>query len=382
VTRNNFASLPPWMNGAWRPLFIFLTWPYNAMRRFGKHFTDPEGRLIWWGANSTVADGMKAFFLLAAPATIAGSFAIDWYDKNIQGKKQNLRETDWTTALPGVGLFTDPAAWVERVGRYGSAGLATDILNQVINYDTQRNLSLDNRIVAVNALSGLVNSLVITPLAQEGNITYGSVARPFFQAIGGGGVLQYLQILNNALGLNTQDAAINSRINTGNYLRAAGREMNLPVRVSRGAAELPSPSTPYLQQMELAALVNNRELFRDAYRNAVDAARNDPTRKAPGAAEKYVAENFIERHPLKRIFRVAPTESEYRKLLGNMDDYGAGQVRASINSYNRYLTNWFGKKPYYGKADRDENSVEQLIRSANRINSRQPSGIDSFLAIP
>ena len=377
--QNNFASLPPWMQtGPLRPLFIFLTWPYNAMRRFGKGFTDPEGRLIWWGANSTVKDGMMAFFLMAAPATIAGSFAIDWYDKYLLGKRQNLRETHWTTALPGIGAFTDPAAFVERVGRYGSAGLATDILNQIVNYDTQRNLSLDSRIVAVNALTSLVNSLVITPLHQGGNVTYASVARPFFQAIGGGGVLQYLQIANNALDLNTQDAAINARINTGNYLRAAGREINLPVRVARGAAELPTRSTPYLQQMELAALVNNQELFRDAYRNAMAAARED--KKEDPA--KYVAENFMERHPLKRIFRVAPTETEYRKLLATMDEYGAGQVRQAINSYNRYLTTMFGKKPYYGKADRTAPTPENLIRSANRINAGSTIGADTFLAIP
>lgn len=377
--QNNFASLPPWMqSGPLRPLFIFLTWPYNAMRRFGKTFTDPEGRLVWWGANSTVADGMKAFFLVAAPATIAGSFAIDWYDKYLLGKKQNLREASLATAIPVVGAFTDPAAFVERVGRYGSAGLASDVINQIINFDTQRNLSLDNRIVAINALSSLVNSLAVTPIQQHGNITYGSVGRPFFQAIGGGGVLQYLQIVNNALGLNNQDAAINSRINTGNYLRAAGRELNLPVRVSRGAGEAPNAATPYLQQMELAALVNNTELFRDAYRNAIEAARTF----RDGDAEKYVADNFNERHPLRRLFKQSPTDADYRKMLGLMDEHGAAQVRASINSYNRYLTNWFGKKAFFGKAAKDGASAEDLMRAATRINSGLERETNSLLAIP
>lgn len=376
--QNNFASLPPWMQaGPLRPLFVFLTWPYNAMRRFGKTFTDPDGRLIWWGANSTVADGMKAFFLVAAPATVAGSFAIDWYDKYLLGKKQNLRETSWTTALPIYGAVTDPAAFIERVGRYGSAGFATDILNQIVNYDTQRNLSLDNRIVAINAISGLVNSLVTTPIQQGGNITYSSVVRPFLQSIGGGGVLQYLQISNNLLGLNNQDAAINARINTGNYLRAAGHELNLPVRISRGPMEAPTPTTPYLQQMELAALVGNTDLFRDAYRSAVAAARG-----AHENAEKYVADAFAERHPLKRIFRTAPTETQYRRLLGEMDQYGATQVRAAINSYNKFLSGWFQKKPYFGRADQSSKSVEDLIRDANRINSREVPTAESLLAIP
>lgn len=367
----NFSNLPHWMTGPLRPLFTFLTWPYMATRRFGKQFLDPDGRLIWWGANSTVADGMKAFFVVAAPATIAGSFAIDWYDKYLLGKKQNLRETGLATALPVIGAFADPAAFVERVGRYGSAGFATDLLNQIVNFDSQRNLSLDNRIVAVNALSSLINSLTVTPVQQGGNITWASVGRPFFQSVGGGGVLQYLQLAQNFLGLNNQDAAVNARINTGNYLRAAGRELGVQIRVFQGASFAPTPVTPYLQQMELAALVNNTELFREAQRAAVRAAREDgpPSAQASeDAARKYVADQFADRHPLRRLFRTAPTESDYRKMLGLMDSYGAGQVRQAVNSYNRYLTNWFGKKAYYGRADENTTSVEDLIRAASRIN--------------
>lgn len=385
--QSNFASLPPWMqSGPLRPLFIFLTWPYNAMRRFGKSFVDAQGRIgrgengkiAWWGENSTIADGMKAFFVLSAPATIAGSFAIDWYDKYLQGKRQNLREASALTAIPLIGPVMDPAAFVERIGRYGSAGLATDVINQIVNYDSQRNLSLDNRIVAINAIHSAINSLVSTPIAQGGNITYASVGRPFFQSIGGSGVLQYLQIMQNVLGLNTQDAAINARINTGNYLRAAGRTLDLPVAVMTGQQFVPTPITPYLQQMELGALVNNTDLFRGAYQNAVQAAR-DAGQADP---EKYIADNFAERHPLKRLFKGAVSETDYRRMLGQMGDYGAGQVRAAINSYNRYLTNWFGRKGYYGKADSSGQTVEQLIREASKINSDMDREANSLLAIP
>lgn len=372
--QSNFASLPPWMqSGPLRPLFIFLTWPYNAMRKFGKTFLDPEGRvgrnenggIVWWGENSTIMDGLKTFFLLSAPATIAGSFAIDWYDKYVVGKKQNLREASLLTAVPVVGAVVDPAAFLERIGRYGSAGFATEIVNQIVNLGTERNLSLDNRIVAINAIGSMINSLAITPYQQRGNITYASVGRPFLQSIGGAGVLQYLQIMQNMLGLNTQDAAINARINTGNYLRAAGRELNLPVAVFSGAASVPTPISPYLQQMELAALVNNPELFREAYRSAIQAAR-DEKKENP---EKYVADNFAERHPLKRLFKGTVSESDYRRMQGEMGEYGAAQVRAAINSFNRYLNSWFGKKSYFGKADKDSATVEQLISRATRINS-------------
>jgi|GEM_PF-4034916 len=94
--------------------------------------------------------------------------------------------------------------------------------------------------------------------------------------------------------------------------------------------------------------------------------------------EKYVADNFNDRHPLRRLFKTSPTEGDYRKMLGEMDPYGAGQVRGAINSFNRYATNWFGKKPYYGKTDKSGQTVEELIRTATKINADS----DSLLAIP
>lgn len=375
----NFATLPAFMQGPFKPLFVFLTWPYLAMRRAAAGFTDAQQRMTWAGANSSVADGAKAFFLVAAPATIAGSFAIDWYDEYVSGKKQNLRKAPASTAIPLLGAALHPAAFVERWARYGTAGLPSEILNMAVNYDSQRGLSLDNRVVAFNAIGGLFNTLIKTPIQTEANLTYASFGRPLLQAIGGGGVLHYLQVAQNLLGLNTQDAAINARINTGNYLRAAGKELDLPVAVFSGPSSIPTPISPYLQQMELAALVNNADLFRTAYRSAVQAARDNGHRED---AEKYVANNFAERHPLKRLFKGAVSESDYRKMLGEMGEYGAGKVRESINSFNKYMTNWFGKKPYFGKADRGGDSVEELIRRATRINSDLDRTEDSLLAVP
>lgn len=374
--QNNTATIPPWMNGPLRPLFIFLTWPYQAMQRFGTGFTDPQGRLTFRGANSTIADGMKTFFILAAPATIAGSFAIDLYDKYALGKKQNLREASLATALPGVGAVVDPRAFMERIGRYGSAGFATDLINRIVNYDTQRNLSLDDRIVAVSSIENLLNAVAVEPFQTGGNITYSSTVRPFLQAIGGGGVLQYLQVVNNLLGLKNQDAAQNSRINISNYLRASGRELQLPVRVMSGPSEAPTPISPYVRQMELAAIIDNPELFRAAYQNAIAAARKSGSETTQQNPERYVAQAFADRHPLRRLFATTPTESDYRQMLGLMDDRGAQQVRDGINSYNRYLGSFFNRPAFYGKVDKGGPSVDELIRQASRLSP----GIDSELA--
>ena len=310
-------------------------------------------------------------------------FSAAWrsWKRRLPDSLSRLSESGLLLGRPGVGVFVDPKGFVERVGRYGSAGFASDVVNQILNFDSQRNLSLDNRIVAINAISSLITSLATNPIQQNGNLTYGSVGRPFLQSIGAGGVLQYLQIVNNALGLNNQEAAINARINTGNYLRAAGKDLNLPVRVFQGAAFAPTPVSPYLQQMELAALVNNPQLFREAYRNALAAARTDGPPSAQADPAKYVAENFADHHPLRRLFKSTPTETDYRRMLGRMDEYGAAQVRKAIGSYNQYLGQYFGKKPYYGKPDKSAQSVDQLIRAATRINSGLENPSDSLLSI-
>lgn len=360
--QNNLATVPPWMNGPLRPLFTFLTWPYQAMHRFGRTFVDPRGRLTFNGLNSTVADGMKTFFVVAAPATVAGSFAIDLYDKYALGKKQNLREASLATALPVVGPVINPAGFMERIGRYGSAGFATDVLNRIVNYDTQRNLSLDDRIVAVSSIENLLNTVAVEPFQTGGNITYSSTVRPFLQSVGAGGVLQYLQIANNLLGLNNEEAAMNARINTGNYLRAAGRQLELPVRVASGPAESPTPISPYLTQMALGAIIDNPDLFRSAMQNAVEAARQqgqeDPL--------KYVAQAFADKHPLRSLFAHSISDADYRNMLGEMDDRGAGQVRQAVNNYNRYLGAYFNKQPYYGKVEKEQ-SIDDLIRQSTRL---------------
>lgn len=363
--QSNFATIPPWMNGALKPLFTFLTWPYQAMQRFGRGFTDARGRLTFNGINSSVADGMKTFFLLSAPATIAGSFAIDLYDKYALGKKQNMREASLATALPGVGVVVNPAAFMERIGRYGSAGFATDMLNRIINYDTQRNLSLDDRIVAVSEIEDLMNAVAVEPFQTGGNITYSSTVRPFLEAAGAGGMLQYMQVVNNLMGLTNQESAINARINTSNYLRAAGRELKLPVRVMTGPSEQPTPTSPYIHQMELAAIIDNPSLFREARLAAVKSA----AASGRANAEQYVESAFASRHPLRRNFAQAPTEAEYRHMLGLMGDLGAGQTRQAVNNYNRYLSQYYQKPAFYGKPDATAPSIDQLIARASRAQS-------------
>jgi hypothetical protein len=334
---------------ALRILSIFLVWPWNAMTRFADSFRDPRGRIT----GHTILDGSVALIMGALPLTLAGSLAFDWYDERILGKKQNLRELNHKDL---------PLAALERFARYGGAGLAGELVNQLANYDTTRNLSLDNRIFAVNQMRNVWTGLE-TLVQQEGTFTYASVGRPLIQSVGGSGFLHAMQLVNNWIpGVSGEDEAINRRINAGNYLRAAGRALDLDVRVFRGAQQVPTPVTPWLQQMEMAAIAGDNRLFERAYQRAVRAAMEmDPPKADP---RKYVADAFADRHPLRRIFTHAPSTYDYRRILGHLDEPGRKAVGEGVNNFNRQLQR-LGKDPYLGRVTKAANP-DAMLRNIER----------------
>ena len=102
--------------------------------------------------------------------------------------------------------------------------------------------------------------------------------------------------------------------------------------------------------MTLAAMANDREAFRDAYRRAIRAAaamgKPDPTLA--------VKQSFTTRHPLRSIFKTAPTEMEYGQLLNTMKSIvpfsnGEKDVQDAIRLFNAYGES-LGITPYMGKA--------------------------------
>lgn len=321
---------------------VFLVWPWNAMMRSAGAFRDAQGRLT----KEAMIDGATLLFMGAIPAALAGSLLVDLYDEKVVGKRANFREMSATSVIPGVGPILEPMAVLERLARYGTFGLASEALNGVMNYDDARGgFSADNRIFIFNQIQ-TVRTLLSNLYHQDGEMTYQSVGRPLLQFTGFNGVLQYTQIANKQFGLNNMEAAINERINAGNYLRATGRALDLDVRIMKGAQSLPTPVTPYIQQMELGATTGNYELFREGYAHAIQMA----AREGKEDPVKYVKEAFAQRHPLRRIFRVQPTEGEYRQILSSLNDTGRNAVARTVTSYNSYLDR-LGMKPVVGKKE-------------------------------
>lgn len=330
-----------------RMLSVFLTWPWMAMVRGAKSFRTPQGEITW----ASALDGMTLMMMGAIPATLAGSLMVDFYDEKIVGKKSNIRDIDATALIPGYGVASQPMAVLERLARYGTFGLASEAVNGVINFDDARGgFTPDTRIFVFAKFNDMRN--ITTSLwNQDGQASYESVWRPLMSFIGLNGALQYTQIANQALGSNVnlsdREAAINERINGANYLRAAGRALSLDVRTSKGMQSAATPLTPWLRQMELAGVTGDYQLFREAYARAIQQAskmgKEDPV--------QHVREGFAARHPLRRIFRTLPSESEYRNILASLDETGRQAVTKSVGSYNLFLSERLGLKPVLGKKE-------------------------------
>ncbi len=330
----------PWV----RALSNFLVWPYLAtMRALGSGRT-ASGKIT----PAAMVDGAAAVMIAALPATVAASLVVDLYDEYLLGKKSNLRRVGAAGAIPGVGLFTeDPMALLERFSRFGGLGFIGDVANQAFNTDDARNggLSVDNRVLAISAARNFLDT-VSRFKNQDFQATYATVYRPLMSMVGMNSVLQYSQLTSRALGLSNAETEVNNRISVGNYLRAEGRALGMNVRTASQTGAAPTPITPWIGEMEYAALTNDygrfREVYRFAVKAAIDAGKEDPV--------QYVREAFSSRHPLRRIFRTSPSETEYRRILAGLDDTGRDAVSSAVNNYNRFAER-LRLKPFNGVSD-------------------------------
>lgn len=317
------------MNSPFLRMFsTFLVWPYLQMLRGMKVFQTAKGQYT----AESVLDGIATLMVAVVPATLAVTFVADLYDEEGLGKRSNLRELPADALLPG-GALLYPMAALERLARGGTFGLGSEALNGMLNFDDARGgFSANNRVFLLSKFSELQNILGGL-YQQEGNMTYGSTARPLLSFIGMNGALQYWQLANKQLGLENIESAYTARINAGNWLRATGRALDLDVRKFSGQGAEATAITPYLQQMELGAIAGDTGLFAQGFSRAVqeaaDAGKADPI--------KYVKDAFAARHPLRRVFKIAPSGVEYRQMLSNMSEQGRDSVSRAIASYNSYL---------------------------------------------
>ena len=272
---------------------------------------------------------------------LAVTSLIDQYYQTALGKQRNIRPLNQANDGKDLAL-----SLVENLNRIGTLGLWGDLGNSVVNTGTggdNRAFSVDERVLALSSFNS-VQQAIASWSNQGFNADFTHVIRPLLGSLGGGGLLQYLQLANNALGLDNAESRTIARINVGNYLRVVGRSLNLDVQEPDGGSSQPNILSPALTQMELATYANNPGDFRAAYTEAIAKAKelgyDDPVAHVRGA--------FAERNPLRKTFTSTPTQADYQRILANLPSEGAQDVQQAVNLFNQFSQS-IGAKAFDGK---------------------------------
>lgn len=341
---NYLTTRAPWLKKGPTQFFSHLLgWSANAPHAFVRMFKGPKGE-----ANlQTFLAGAYNLALIVGPATLGFSILMDWWDEYLIGKKNNHRP-----------LFAGdfPKAAVERFTRMGIAGMPFELVNLGVNIGggaaDLRTFSLDNRVVLVNAIRNIATTIG-TLAHQKGTITWSTIGRPMAQQFGAG-ILQQIDVLNNfGLGptgipivgdLFESEKRYIARLNARNYIRSSAKILDLEVMDFSGAFSAPTPMTPHVTNMILAAYANDTNDFWKAYRKAVKAAEG----MGKESPEDSVKRSFSARHPLKTLFRSSPTVDEFNHMLRILNDRGRRDTTEAIRQFNDY-GKLIGANPYLGK---------------------------------
>lgn len=333
-----------------RVAFRLFRWSWAKQFKMLNMLKTPEGRTTLQSA----IGGLLAVGLLMLPAGVLFSLMLEEYDDDVTGKASNLRPL-------GGSVENTLYSILERMTTTGTFGFAGDVGNSLLNSAGVSSggagkdggvFSVDNRVVLLSLLNSM-GALVSRASAQGvDNLTYASFFRQAAQVSGGGGALQYAQIMNNLAnkaGFDApfdEEAKVVARINANNLLRGAGRVLKLEGRAAGGAARA-NEMTPWVTEMVLASLSNDREGFNDAYRKSIEVAR--AMGKTDPVAE--VKRSFGTRHPLKSLFRNNPSPLEIQQLYSVMGPAYAEEVRAALGNFNRY-GQALGIEPFNGTEER------------------------------
>lgn len=349
ASEGNISNNPTFLyNPALRASALLLSWSFRRVSALRSTWREPSGE---WSYRALL-NGMTVMMGLL-PIGLAYAFLMDEFDEEVTGKKSNIR---------GFGQDSNGLAALEQLGRMGMFGLWGDLGNTIGNFAGEgdlRGLSIDNRVVWVNSMLNIFRTL--GTYLRQGEATYDTVYRPMLQSIGGSGYLQIAQIINNTLDLDNPESRVTRRINAQNYLRAAGRELELDVRGGRGGAfSLPNSIKPHIGQMVLAALADDQADFYEAFRDAVEAAREEGK---PDPLD-HVTRSFSAFHPLRTVFRTPPSDREFRQILSVLPDDGQLDVSEAVQLFNRYARK-LNLKEFAGKK-----TVAAPARSLQSIRSR------------
>lgn len=332
-------------NRGLRLITPLLGWPIRQMNSIHEAMRTERGFEPTFAQFKQAAKTLGILAAWSLPVGLAFTLLTDIYDEKLLKKKTNLGRISALDLVPGgaaLGLATSDiplkehlTAIAQRLSRAGNIyGLGFDAFASTLAgadpTSGQRPFSMDGRILAFSQLMNLRDAL--SNWYNSGfATTYANFERPLIQAIAGSGPLQAMDIFGNVMGIDNQEMRIAQRTNASQWLRAAGREAGVEIRRSGGGSTAPTPMSVWTREMYLAALANDRLDFMDAYRRAVDAAREEN----PDNPEVRVIESWRSRNPLD-VFKTKPDDAKMARMLATMSDGGRQAVTDALRLYQQY----------------------------------------------
>jgi len=328
-----------------------LRWPLWMMHAAHEGLATAEGRADF----KSMMRGIGRLAAWNLPLGLAFTFLIDEYDEKILKKKNAMPEVSKLGAIPVLGvplaLATTPRTIPQemigigqRMIRTGNIyGLGADAAGLIITpFDPssgQRQFSLDQRVLVMSQFLNFTQA--IRNWMSQGVPTWGSVYRPMVASIGGNGALNTIDIINNVLGLDNAESRLTTRINAARWINTAAKELGYDVRKASGFGA-PTPMSVWTREMQLAAMANSRADFMEAYRKALQAAREkvagdsgvSPENREREALARVLA-SWRTRDPFSGLATVA-TPDQKSAILRIMNEQGRADVQDAMRLYDTY----------------------------------------------
>lgn len=327
-----------------------LSWAFRRSRDLTSLRLNSQGKLEM----EAFLRGFAGFATLAMGGLGVSLLADSYYDE-LLGKHRNLRS--WTNPQSPEDFALGTIEAMNRVGTFGVFGDVGNLLVGAGPGGDNRTFSLDQRVLAASAVRSFFGGL--NAWAHQGTPDYTRVVRPLLLSMGGNGALHYMGIASRVFDADTPESRITKRINANNWLRAIGRQLNMEVRPF-GSFSDPTPMSAPLSAMELSVYANDPTGFQSAYRDAVKKAaelgKEDPV--------DFVKRSFSTRHPLRSVFRTAPSSGDYSRLLLALPEGGRDDVGEAVDLFNRFGSA-LGIKEFEGKAPKQSKPSLSGIRFGN-----------------
>jgi hypothetical protein len=292
---------------------------------------------------------LSAFML---PANMLFAWLLDTYDEEVLGKASNVRPLRLSDDIGSIALAVN-----ERAALTGAFGFFSDLANGIFNQGGANGepVSVDSKVVFISLAKSLESSLSRLFAVGIDDANYATVYRQLLNSFGGGGPIQYIQMMNK-LGdwtgvgpISKAESDYTARLNINNILRVVGRELKFEGRPYSAGTYRIQESTPYATAMAIAALTGDRDAF--------FAARTELVRKyrEEGKADpiKLATDNLAGRHPLRSNFKTPLSAQEVQMIFQRLPEDQRESLRRGLASYNSFLAS-IGGTPFWGVMSRQE----------------------------